>query len=122
MLLPLTEGTRGIVDRALLEKLARDGRLGGPVLVNAGRGGLQKEADILACLADGTLKAASLDVFETEPLAQDSPLWDHPAVVVTPHNAALSAPEAVGAQIAQQIRQFEGGLALANTVDRTVGY
>lgn len=122
VLLPLTDGTRGIVDRGLLEKLARDGRLGGPVLINAGRGGLQKEADILACLADGTLKGASLDVFETEPLAQDSALWDHPAVIVTPHNAALSAPEAVGAQVAQQIRQFEGGLALANTVDRTVGY
>ncbi len=122
VLLPLTEGTRGILDRTLLGKLARDGRLGGPVLINAGRGGLQKEADIVACLADGTLKGASLDVFEAEPLSQASPLWDHPAVVVTPHNAALSAPEAVGVQIAQQIRQFEGGLALANVVDRAVGY
>jgi glyoxylate/hydroxypyruvate reductase len=122
VLLPLTEGTRGIVDRTLIAKLARGGRLRGPILINAGRGGLQKEADILACLDDGTLKAASLDVFETEPLDPASRLWDHPAVVVTPHNAAMSAPEAVGAQIAQQIRQFEGGLALANTVDRAVGY
>ena len=63
----------------LFQKLARDGALGGPILINAGRGGLQVEADILACLDDGTLKAATLDVFETEPLPKDSPLWTHPA-------------------------------------------
>ncbi|MBJ7019372.1 NAD(P)-dependent oxidoreductase, partial [Vibrio cholerae] len=63
-LLPLTAATRGLLDRPLFAKLARDGRLGGPVPINAGRGGLQVEADILACLEDGTLKAATLDVFE----------------------------------------------------------
>ena len=121
-LLPLTPDTRGLLSRGLFARLARDGRLGGPVLVNAGRGGLQVEADILACLEDGTLRAASLDVFEAEPLAPESRLWDHPAVLVTPHNAAVSAPEAVGAGIAQQIRGLEGGLALMNVVDRGVGY
>ncbi len=70
--------------------------LGGPVLVNAGRGGLQVEADILAALNDGTLKAASLDVFETEPLPASSPLWKHPKVILTPHVAADSTPEALG--------------------------
>jgi glyoxylate/hydroxypyruvate reductase A len=93
-LLPLTPSTRGILNRKLFGKLARDGRLGGPVLINAGRGRLQVEADILACLGDGTLKAATLDVFETEPLPANSPLWTHPAVTVTPHNAAVSEPEA----------------------------
>jgi glyoxylate/hydroxypyruvate reductase A len=93
VLLPLTPDTRGIVDAKLLRGLARDGRLGGPVLINAGRGGLQKEADILACLEDGALKAASLDVFETEPLPATSPLWRHPNVVITPHNAAMSEPD-----------------------------
>lgn len=121
-LLPLTEGTRGVLNRALFQKLARDGRLNGPVLVNAGRGGLQVEADILACLADGTLGAASLDVFETEPLPASSALWGHPAVIVTPHNAALSDPDAIGAQIAAQVRRAEGGLALTGLVDPAQGY
>lgn len=66
-LLPLTEATRGILNLALLGKLAQDGPLGGPVLINAGRGGLQVEVDILAALETGRLKAASLDVFEREP-------------------------------------------------------
>jgi glyoxylate/hydroxypyruvate reductase A len=65
-LLPLTPKTRGILNRSLFARLARDGRLGGPILLNCGRGGLQVEADILAALDDGTLKAVTLDVFETE--------------------------------------------------------
>ena len=73
--------------------LARDGVLGAPVLINAGRGGLQVEADILSALDDGTLGGTSLDVFETEPLPTVSRLWTHPKVVVTPHNAADSEPE-----------------------------
>jgi glyoxylate/hydroxypyruvate reductase len=121
-LLPLTDETRGILNRDLFARLARDGRLGGPVVINAGRGGLQVETDILACLADGTLKGASLDVFETEPLPASSGLWAHPAVIVTPHNAAMSDPDAVGARIAEQVRRAEGGLALTDVVDRTKGY
>lgn len=121
-LLPLTEETRGMLDRTVFSGLARDGRLGGPVLINAGRGGLQNESDILACLDDGRLGAATLDVFETEPLPSDSRLWDHPAVTVTPHNAAMSTPDAVCAQIADQIRAHEAGGPLANVVDRLTGY
>ena len=121
-LLPLTEATRGILDARLFAKLARDGRLGGPILVNAGRGALQVEADILAALEAGVLKGASLDVFEKEPLPPDSPLWSHPAVFVSPHNAAISAPDAVGRSIAEQIRDFERGEPLRNVVDRSRGY
>lgn len=117
VLLPLTDDTRGIIDASLLRGLARDGRLGGPVLINAGRGGLQKESDIMACLADGTLMAATLDVFETEPLPGSSPLWHHPRVTVTPHNAAMSDPDSIGQQIADQIAALERGEALANRVD-----
>ncbi|WP_332686161.1 2-hydroxyacid dehydrogenase [Bosea sp. (in: a-proteobacteria)] len=121
-LLPLTPETRGMLNRALFAGLARNGRLGGPVLINAGRGGLQIEADILAALAEGELKEAVLDVFETEPLAQESPLWVHPAVTVTPHNAAMSAPETVAAQVAAQIRRLEAGEPLEHIVDPARGY
>lgn len=121
-LLPLTPETRGVLNRELLAKLARDGRLGGPVLINAGRGGLQVEADILAALDAGELGAAVLDVFETEPLPQDSPVWSHPRVTVTPHNAAMSAPEAIAGLIAAQIRRLEAGEPLRNLVDPARGY
>jgi glyoxylate/hydroxypyruvate reductase A len=121
-LLPLTEETRGFLNRGLFGRLARDGRLGGPVLINAGRGGQQVEADILACLDDGTLHAATLDVFETEPLPADSALWAHPAVTVTPHNAAMSDPETIGRLVAEQIRRFEAGEPLRDVVDRRLGY
>ncbi len=121
-LVPLTDDTRGILNRSLFARLARDGRLGGPAIVNAGRGGLQVEADILAALDDGTLKAATLDVFETEPLPVDSPLWHHPGVTVTPHNAAMSEPDAIGRLVVEQIRAYERGEALRNVVDRQLGY
>jgi glyoxylate/hydroxypyruvate reductase len=121
-LLPLTGATRGILNKRLFAKLARAGRLGGPVLINAGRGGLQVEADIVAALDEGTLKAATLDVFETEPLPADSPLWTHPAVTVTPHNAAVSEANAICARIADQIRRFEAGEPLHDLVDRKLGY
>jgi glyoxylate/hydroxypyruvate reductase len=121
-LMPLTPDTQGILSRSLFEKLARDGKLGGPILINAGRGKLQVEADILSCLDDGTLKAATLDVFETEPLPEGSPLWTHPRVTITPHNSATSEPEATARYIAQQIRRHEAGEAFENTVDRARGY
>jgi glyoxylate/hydroxypyruvate reductase len=121
-LLPLTEATRGILNRALFKCLARDGRLGGPILINAGRGGLQVERDILAALDDGTLQAATLDVFETEPLPPDSPLWTHPAVTVTPHNAAMSNPDSIAEQIVAQVRAVERGEPLRNVVDPRLQY
>ena len=61
------------MNAGLFAKLARDGRTGGQYLINAGRGRLQVEADILAALDDGTLRGATLDVFETEPLLVASP-------------------------------------------------
>jgi glyoxylate/hydroxypyruvate reductase len=77
VLLPLTEATRGIVAASLLSQLKQDGPLGGPILINAGRGGLQVEADILAALDSGALRGASLDVFEPEPPPKDARLWAH---------------------------------------------
>ena len=121
-LLPLTPETRGTINATLLAGLAQDGRLGGAFLINAGRGGLQVETDILAALDAGTLRAATLDVFETEPLPAESPLWTHPAVTVTPHNAAMSEPEAIATLIAAQIRRLEAGEPLEHVVDPARGY
>lgn len=121
-LLPLTPETRGMINATLLSGLAQDGRLGGPFLINAGRGGLQVEADILAALDAGTLKGATLDVFETEPLPTESPLWSHPAVTVTPHNAAMSEPEAIATLISAQVRRLEAGEPLEHGVDPERGY
>lgn len=122
VLLPLTPDTRGALNAGLFRRLARDGRLGGPILINAGRGGLQVEADILAALNGGTLKAATLDVFETEPLPVSSPLWVHHAAHITPHNAAMSDPDAIASAIAQQIRRHEAGEPFVNEVDPARGY
>ncbi|MBR1251151.1 glyoxylate/hydroxypyruvate reductase A [Bradyrhizobium sp. AUGA SZCCT0169] len=121
-LLPLTTDTHGILNRAVFEKLNRSSPMGAPVLINAGRGALQNEADILSCLEDGTLGGASLDVYVTEPLPADSPFWSHPKVVLTPHNAADTDPEEISKYVAQQIERFEAGGALENVVDRKQGY
>jgi len=121
-LLPFTPDTRHILNRALFEKLNRNSPLGAPVLINAGRGGLQNEADILRSLDDGTLGGASLDVFETEPQPADSPFWTHPKVVLTPHNAADTDPDQISKYVAEQIARFEAGGALENVVDRGRGY
>ena len=121
-LLPLTEETRGLLDHRLVDGLARDGALGRPVLINAGRGGLQNAADIRAALEDGRLSGASLDVFETEPLPADDPLWDAPNLVITPHNSAISDPDAVAAYVTRQIRRYEDGAGLENIVEPGRGY
>lgn len=122
VLLPLTQETRGLLNRALFEKLARNGVLGGPVLINAGRGGLQIEADILASIDDGTLKAVSLDVFETEPLPPSSLLWKHPSATLTPHVAADSTPEALVKVVLDNIALYEREGHLQDVVDRQTGY
>jgi glyoxylate/hydroxypyruvate reductase len=122
VLLPLTPATCGILNKPLFAKLARDGRLEGPVLINAGRGALQTETDIIESLDDGTLSAVSLDVFEAEPLPSTSRLWLHPRVHITPHNAAMSDPDAIAKAIVEQIRRHERGLPFINQVDIARGY
>lgn len=121
-LLPLTPDTRGIINAQLLAKLGRPKILPGPVLINAGRGGLQIEDDILSCLDAGTLYAASLDVFSTEPLPATSPVWAHPRVVLTPHIAAESDPRAIARYLIDQVNRQKRGEPLPNLVDRARGY
>src|SRR4051794_28042833 len=121
-LLPATPDTRQILNRSVFEKLNRKSPMGAPVLINAGRGATQNEADILSCLDDGTLGGVSLDVYATEPLPADSPFWTHPRVVLTPHNAADTDPDEISKYVARQIERFEAGLALENVVDLAQGY
>lgn len=121
-LLPLTPETSGILNYDTFRKLRRGQLADGPVIVNAARGGHQREADIVKALADGTLGAASLDVFEIEPLPAQSPLWDIENCYITPHIAAISN-EAIGVNyFSQIIRAHESGKPLVNVVDRERGY
>lgn len=121
VLLPLTDATRGILDAKLIGQLSQSNPLG-PILINAGRGGLQNEADILAALKDGTLKGASLDVFNQEPLPATSPMWDAPNLILTPHVAAITDPVSTVGNIVAQMEAFEAGAPLKNVVDRGHGY
>ncbi|MEX0953856.1 MAG: glyoxylate/hydroxypyruvate reductase A [Rhizobiaceae bacterium] len=122
VLLPLTPETHGIIDHDLLSGLRTENAIGGAVLVNAGRGRLQRDTDIARALDDGTLKEASLDVFEEEPLPEASPLWAHPSVFVTPHAAATSDPAHLVPPMLAQMDAFERGEPLKNVVDRRAGY
>ncbi|MCT8970844.1 2-hydroxyacid dehydrogenase [Microbaculum marinisediminis] len=122
VLLPLTPDTQAMIDFDLLGGLRTDNHMGGAVLINAGRGGLQVEADILRALAEGNLSGATLDVFVEEPLPPESPFWTHPKVTVTPHVAAESDPDYLCTYILRQIENFEAGRPLENVVDRSLGY
>ncbi|HRK24235.1 MAG TPA: glyoxylate/hydroxypyruvate reductase A [Beijerinckiaceae bacterium] len=121
-LLPSTPETRGLIDAALIGCLRNPGPLGAPAFINAGRGDTVQDADLIAALEDGRLRAASLDVFTVEPLPVDSPYWDLPNVIVTPHVAADSMPDAVCAAILAEISAFEAGRPLIHPVDRSKGY
>lgn len=121
-LLPLTPETKGILSLQLFLQLKKEGPLGAPILINAGRGGLQNEADILAALDRGVLSAVSLDVFNQEPLPTNSPFWDHPKVTITPHAAASSSTAAIVPEIVAQMDSYERGEPLKNLVDRKAQY
>lgn len=116
-LLPLTPETRGILDAEAFARLPQ-----GAVVINAARGGHLVEADLLAALEGGRIAAATLDVFETEPLPEDHPFWSHPRVTVTPHVAAATHARSAAASVAAQIERFERGLPLEHVVDLGRGY
>jgi glyoxylate/hydroxypyruvate reductase A len=121
-LLPATPETKGLLALPLLRKLKRDGAAGGAYLINASRGALQIDTDILAALEQGTLAGATLDVFQEEPLPAASPLWTHPHVTITPHNAGDISPQIFAPGIIEQIERLERGLPLDNLIDRNRGY
>ena len=116
-LLPLTGKTQGIINSRILSLMPRDG-----CVINVARGAHVVIPDLLAALDSGQLARAYLDVFETEPLPADSPLWSHPGVTVTPHIAALTEPRTSVGKIAQNIERLRRGEAPLNTVDFAAGY
>lgn len=116
-LLPLTSETRGILNRSLFAALPR-----GAQLVNVGRGGHLVEADLIEALDHGVLSAAVLDVAEHEPLPAGHPFWSHPRILLTPHIASMTAPEAAVEFVLETIARHRRGEALPGRVDRERGY
>lgn len=116
-LLPLTDETRGILNARTFAQLPR-----GAFVINAARGGHLIEEDLIAAIDAGQLSGATLDVFQTEPLPESSPLWTHPKITVTPHVAAITDPKAAAASIAAGIAADRRGDVLENVVDLPRGY
>lgn len=117
VILPLTPQTRGILNAATFAQLPE-----GACIVNAGRGPLIDDEALLAALASGRVRHATLDVFDIEPLPREHPFWGHPQVTVTPHIAAITRPDTAAAAILDQIRRDLDGEALLHVVDPDRGY
>lgn len=111
-LLPLTPATSGLYDRGAFAAMKR-----GIGFVNVARGGHVVEADLLEAINSGQVGEAILDVFEDEPLAEDSPWWSHPNVMVFPHVSAFSRPSSLAPHIAANIRRFCEGSTPAHLVE-----
>jgi phosphoglycerate dehydrogenase-like enzyme len=112
---PLTHETRGLVNAALLAKLPRGARF-----INISRGEVVDEPALIAALQSGWLGGAYLDVFAQEPLPADSPLWDLPNVIVSPHNSSASAGNdpRINALFLDNLRRWKKGQPLVNEVTR----
>lgn len=115
--LPLTEQTKGILNRQLFQHLPK-----GAALVNMGRGGHLIEEDLLEALASGQLSAAVLDVLQQEPAASDHPFWHHPQILLTPHIAAMTQPESAFSVLLENIRRHQRGESMLGQVDRERSY
>ncbi|HWP61047.1 MAG TPA: D-2-hydroxyacid dehydrogenase [Candidatus Paceibacterota bacterium] len=117
--LPHTEETHHLFDAkkfALMKKEA--------VVINIGRGGIINEQDLVDALKNKTIAGALLDVFETEPLPSDSPLWDMEQVIITPHNSGLSQKymDRAVTLFCKNLRAYLAGEKLPNEVDKKLGY
>jgi len=116
-LLPLTASTRGILNRDTLGRLRPEG-----YLISIARGAHLVEDDLIPLLDAGQLAGATLDVFQTEPLAAEHPFWLHPKISVTPHASARTLREESVTQIAGKIRALEAGEPISGVVDKVKGY
>jgi phosphoglycerate dehydrogenase-like enzyme len=111
-LLPAGPATRHILDARLLALLPPSARF-----VNVGRGATVDEAALVDALRSGRLAGAALDVMETEPLPEDSPLWDAPNLILTPHVAG-GRPRGAARFLAEQLTAWRSATPLRNTTPR----
>lgn len=116
---PLTAGTAGMIGAAEIALLPR-----GACLIVISRGGIVDEQALVAALRSGHLGGAGIDAHAEEPLPVDSPLWDAPGAIVTPHNAATTAgtAERGRAIMLENAGRWVRGEPLRNVVDQTAGY
>ena len=113
--LPLTDTTRGIVSADVIAAMASHA-----MFVNVGRGELVDQVALTDALASGRLGGAGLDVFATEPLPADDPLWDLPNVIISPHNSGASngSTQRVVEIFLDNLGRFVSGEPLRNEVQR----
>ena len=107
----MTEQTRGLLDAARIALLPAGARV-----INVARGEVAVERELTAALASGALGGAFLDVFEVEPLAPQSPLWDLPNVMISPHTAGQTSGHyaAVGELFLDNLARWRSGQPLRN--------
>jgi phosphoglycerate dehydrogenase-like enzyme len=116
---PHTPETQGLFDARMLSHAKP-----GSYLINIGRGAIIVLSDLVEALRAGKLAGAALDVFEVEPLPADSPLWDSPNVIITPHTAGYSPVIARRhlATLVENVRRFVRDEKLLNVVDKALWF
>lgn len=117
VMLPLTPGTRGLIDARALSLMRP-----GVKLINASRGAVVVEDAMIAALKSGQIGEATLDVFEVEPLPPGHPLWTLDNVLITPHLASITVPAMAAKRVAENIRRVRAGEPVMNRVDPARGY
>ncbi|WP_341992655.1 glyoxylate/hydroxypyruvate reductase A [Azorhizobium sp. AG788] len=117
VMLPLTRDTHHLINAERLALLPQ-----GAKFINVARGPIVDEPALIAALQSGHISEATLDVFEHEPLPQDSPLWGMENVLITPHLASVAIPRTAAAQVAQNIHRVRSGEPVLNRVDPGRGY
>ena len=117
IMLPLTQSTKGLMDDARLRRMKP-----GAKLINVARGAIINEEALAAALREGHLGGATLDVFDREPLPDESPLWRMPNVSITPHLASIPVPESAARAVAESIRRVARGETPLHQVDPARGY
>ena len=115
--LPLTSQTKGILNKSIFKQLPKNA-----FIINVGRGEHVNDSDLLQYISEGHLSGASLDVFHEEPLPNNSPLWKHPRIHITPHIASLTNPISVAPQIIENYYRMKENKPLLNIVSREKGY